>query len=58
MVVPPFVRNFVYDVVAANRYRLFGTHNQCTFNAALKKRLLDWGDPANAIPDEENVKDV
>lgn len=29
IIVPRFIRNFIYELVAANRYRLFGKQDQC-----------------------------
>ncbi|MEH7095642.1 thiol-disulfide oxidoreductase DCC family protein [Neobacillus vireti] len=29
LIVPPFVRDFVYDFVAANRYKWFGRNERC-----------------------------
>lgn len=41
LVVPPFIRNIVYDWVAANRYRWFGKTDACMVPApGLKERFL------------------
>jgi predicted DCC family thiol-disulfide oxidoreductase YuxK len=29
IIVPPFIRNFVYDFIARNRYRWFGKKESC-----------------------------
>jgi len=29
IILPPFVRNFFYDIIARNRYRWFGKKDQC-----------------------------
>jgi len=40
--VPPFIRNVVYDFVAKNRYAWFGKKDQCMMPTdALKTRFLD-----------------
>jgi predicted DCC family thiol-disulfide oxidoreductase YuxK len=40
--VPPFIRNVVYDYVAKNRYAWFGKKDQCMMpTAELKTRFLD-----------------
>lgn len=42
VIVPPFLRNFVYDFVATNRYRWFGKQEQCRLpTPALRARFLD-----------------
>ncbi|MGV3522606.1 MAG: thiol-disulfide oxidoreductase DCC family protein [Candidatus Sericytochromatia bacterium] len=42
LIVPAFLRNLVYDVVAANRYRWFGKQEQCRLpTPALRSRFLD-----------------
>ena len=30
IIVPPFIRDFVYNVIARYRYRIFGKRDQCT----------------------------
>jgi predicted DCC family thiol-disulfide oxidoreductase YuxK len=40
-VVPKFVRDFAYDVVAANRYRIFGSSDACRVPTPdLRRRFL------------------
>jgi predicted DCC family thiol-disulfide oxidoreductase YuxK len=29
IIIPPFIRNFVYDIIASNRYRWFGKRDSC-----------------------------
>ncbi len=29
IIVPPFLRNYIYDVISANRYNFFGKQDQC-----------------------------
>ncbi|MFY9310453.1 MAG: thiol-disulfide oxidoreductase DCC family protein [Bacteroidia bacterium] len=42
IIVPPFIRNFVYDYIAKNRYRFFGTRESCMIPTPdLKRRFLD-----------------
>ena len=41
VIVPPFIRNAVYDWIASNRYRWFGEKNECMIpNPELKSRFL------------------
>ena len=41
VIVPPFIRNGVYDWIAANRYRWFGEKNECMIpTPELKSRFL------------------
>jgi predicted DCC family thiol-disulfide oxidoreductase YuxK len=41
MLVPPFIRNFVYDLIAKNRYRWFGQQESCRMpTPELKSRFL------------------
>ena len=41
-VVPPFVRDFVYDIVAANRYKWFGRNESCLLpSSKWKDRFLE-----------------
>lgn len=41
LLVPPFLRNFVYDIVAKNRYRWFGKQDECMVPTPdLKSRFL------------------
>ena len=42
IIVPPFVRNFVYDVVARNRYNWFGKRETCMMPSdELKARFFE-----------------
>lgn len=42
IVVPPFIRNFVYDIIAKNRYKWFGKRESCMIpTAELKQRFLE-----------------
>jgi predicted DCC family thiol-disulfide oxidoreductase YuxK len=42
MIVPRFIRNAVYNVIAKNRYKWFGKRNECMIPApGLKERFLD-----------------
>jgi predicted DCC family thiol-disulfide oxidoreductase YuxK len=42
MLVPKFIRNAVYDVIAKNRYKWYGKHASCWLpNAADKWRFLE-----------------
>lgn len=42
LLVPPFVRNFFYKIIARNRYRWFGKKNECMIpTPELRKRFLD-----------------
>lgn len=38
MIVPPFVRNFIYDIVAGSRYRIFGKREECMIPGPDDKR--------------------
>ncbi|MDH5458216.1 MAG: DCC1-like thiol-disulfide oxidoreductase family protein, partial [Nitrospinota bacterium] len=29
LVIPPFIRDFIYDIIAKNRYRWFGKYDTC-----------------------------
>lgn len=41
-VVPAFLRNYLYDIVAANRYKWFGKSDSCRVpTAELKARFLE-----------------
>jgi predicted DCC family thiol-disulfide oxidoreductase YuxK len=43
MIVPSFVRNFVYDIIANNRYRWFGKRDSCMMpDASLLKRFPEF----------------
>ncbi len=40
-IIPPFLRNFVYDLIARNRYRIFGRTNACRLpTPELRARFL------------------
>ncbi len=39
-VIPAFIRNFVYDLVAENRYKLFGKNDLCRIPTAEEKKYL------------------
>lgn len=42
IIIPPFIRNFVYDLVAKNRYRMFGKRDACMIpTKELKDRFID-----------------
>jgi len=42
LVVPAFIRNFVYDVIAANRYKWFGKKESCRIPTPQERdRFLD-----------------
>ncbi|MDX1937934.1 MAG: thiol-disulfide oxidoreductase DCC family protein [Flavihumibacter sp.] len=42
IIVPPFIRNWVYNIIANNRYKWFGKKNECWLpTPALKERFLD-----------------
>jgi predicted DCC family thiol-disulfide oxidoreductase YuxK len=34
ILIPPFIRNFLYNIIAKNRYRLFGKRESCMVPAA------------------------
>ncbi|MFL5772536.1 MAG: thiol-disulfide oxidoreductase DCC family protein [Flavisolibacter sp.] len=41
-IIPPFIRNFVYDFIARNRYRWFGRKDVCMVpSPSLKDKFLD-----------------
>jgi predicted DCC family thiol-disulfide oxidoreductase YuxK len=41
-ILPPFIRNGLYDWIARNRYRWFGKKDQCFIpDAGMKKHFLD-----------------
>lgn len=42
IVVPPFIRDWLYDLVSNNRYKLFGRQDQCMVpTPELKSRFVD-----------------
>ena len=41
IIIPPFIRNWMYDLVAKNRYKWFGKQDQCMIpTPELKSRFL------------------
>lgn len=41
--VPPFLRNWIYDRISANRYKWFGKKDQCMIpTPELRSRFLEW----------------
>jgi predicted DCC family thiol-disulfide oxidoreductase YuxK len=41
IIVPPFLRNFLYNLVAKNRYRIFGKRDSCMMpTAELKAKFI------------------
>jgi predicted DCC family thiol-disulfide oxidoreductase YuxK len=41
IIVPPFIRHFVYDIIARNRYRWFGRQENCMIpSAELKEKFI------------------
>lgn len=41
-IIPPFIRDFLYDVIAANRYKWFGKKESCMLPSQVwKKRFLE-----------------
>ena len=56
VIVPKFVRDFCYSVVASNRYRLFGKKDgACPYNPGLRKKCIDWGENCDEEAEEENI---
>jgi predicted DCC family thiol-disulfide oxidoreductase YuxK len=42
IIVPPFIRNWVYDLISANRYKWFGKREECMIpDGQLSKRFLN-----------------
>jgi predicted DCC family thiol-disulfide oxidoreductase YuxK len=42
IIIPPFLRNFFYDLVARNRYRWFGQRNNCFIpDENVKERFIN-----------------
>lgn len=39
-VIPAFIRNFVYDLVAKNRYKLFGKNDLCRIPTTEERKYL------------------
>jgi len=40
IIIPPFLRNVVYDIIAKNRYKLFGKKDQCRIPTPELKSLF------------------
>lgn len=38
---PKFLTDFCYDLIANNRYKIFGRTDSCVFDPELTKRILD-----------------
>lgn len=42
IIIPPFIRDFFYDLIAKNRYRLFGRKDHCMVpSAEVKVKFLN-----------------
>jgi predicted DCC family thiol-disulfide oxidoreductase YuxK len=42
IIIPPFIRNWVYDLVATNRYKWFGKKDQCMIpTPELRSRFIE-----------------
>lgn len=42
IIIPPFIRDFIYDVIAKNRYKMFGRTDKCRIpTPELKQLFLD-----------------
>nr|WP_310174884.1 thiol-disulfide oxidoreductase DCC family protein [Neobacillus niacini] len=42
MIVPTFIRDYIYDIIAKNRYKWFGKKNSCMLpSPELRERFLD-----------------
>ena len=42
-IVPEFLRNWIYEIISANRYKWFGRQDQCsTFSADMKNRFVSF----------------
>jgi len=42
IIVPPFIRNYIYGIISRNRYKWFGKKDQCMIPApGLKAKFLD-----------------
>ena len=53
MLVPRFIRNRLYDLVARNRYRIFGKHDSCMLpEKRYQHKFLDL----TSAPSEVNIK--
>lgn len=43
IIVPPFIRNVVYNIIAKNRYRWWGKRESCMVPTPdIRKKFLDW----------------
>ena len=40
VIIPPVIRNFVYDVIARNRYKWFGKNDTCGINTPDEDRFF------------------
>lgn len=58
MIVPAFIRNFCYKIIAGNRYRLWGTHDTCGYRPGLRKRFLEGGLIEHQAEAPEGLKEV
>jgi len=47
IIVPPFIRDTVYNIIAKYRYSVFGKRDECTYNPTWKDRFLTDGDDTN-----------
>eukprot|EP01116_Phalansterium_solitarium_P023568 TRINITY_DN8334_c0_g1_i1.p1 TRINITY_DN8334_c0_g1~~TRINITY_DN8334_c0_g1_i1.p1 ORF type:complete len:152 (-),score=27.58 TRINITY_DN8334_c0_g1_i1:319-774(-) len=56
MIIPSFIRNFAYKLIAANRYRMFGQHDTCSYTYGLKNRFIKGG--LEDMPASEGPKEV
>ncbi|MED3561898.1 thiol-disulfide oxidoreductase DCC family protein [Bacillus xiapuensis] len=42
MIIPPIIRDYIYEIIAKNRYKWFGLKNSCMLpSPSLKNRFLD-----------------
>jgi predicted DCC family thiol-disulfide oxidoreductase YuxK len=42
IIIPPFIRNFVYGAIAKSRYRIFGKRNACMFpSEEIRNRFIE-----------------
>lgn len=57
IVIPWFIRDFVYNAVAKNRYRIFGKNKgQCSYVPGLRKRFLDFTQQEDCSNDSSTNK--
>jgi predicted DCC family thiol-disulfide oxidoreductase YuxK len=41
IIIPPFIRNFAYDIIAKNRYKWFGKREECMIpDAKMREKFL------------------